>query len=189
MAPDKGALRAYMLARLRENIPDRESRSREIESQVLALKEWDAARTVALFASLPTEPDTAGLIQNALAQGKQVVLPRICGQDLEWIRVKDSGGTRTRSTRFAQLEEPAGGERIAPGKLDLVLVPGLAFGFKGERLGRGGGYYDRALAALPGRVVRIGVCFHYQLHAEIPRETHDQAVHRVVSDLADNLPR
>jgi 5-formyltetrahydrofolate cyclo-ligase len=181
MAPDKKNLRAQMLARLRENLSDREFRSQEIQARILALAEWEAARTVALFASLPSEPDMGGVLASALAGGKRVVLPRIQGQNLEWIRVEGTG-ERVRSTQFTQLEEPTGTARLTPGELDLVLVPGLAFGFTGERLGRGGGYYDRALAEMPTQVARIGVCFGFQLCAEIPREAHDQTVHRVLSD-------
>lgn len=188
MVADKKTLRTQMLARLRDHLPEREARSREIELRVLSLAAWEGARTVALFASLPTEPEMLGVMEASLARGKRVVLPRIRGQELEWIRVEGGAG-KVRSTRFAHLEEPVGEEWITPGELDLVLVPGLAFGFAGERLGRGGGYYDRALAAMPEQVARVGVCFGFQLCAEIPREPHDERVHHVVADARPSLPQ
>jgi 5-formyltetrahydrofolate cyclo-ligase len=61
-------------------------------------------------------------------------------------------------------------------------VPGLAFTRKGLRLGRGGGYYDRYLAALPPTTLKIGVCFALQLVDAMPTEPHDQRMNAVVTE-------
>ena len=65
---------------------------------------------------------------------------------------------------------------------DVVIVPGLAFTPRGQRLGQGGGWYDRFLAGVRDDCVTIGVCFHEQLVAEVPTEPHDVAVDVVVTD-------
>lgn len=69
---------------------------------------------------------------------------------------------------------------LAPASLDVVLVPGVAFTRDGRRLGRGGGYYDRFLTALPPTVHLIGVCHLEQLRDDLPSEPHDVRVHEVV---------
>ncbi|GAG04630.1 unnamed protein product, partial [marine sediment metagenome] len=66
-------------------------------------------------------------------------------------------------------------------KIDLAVVPGLAFDKSGRRLGRGGGYYDKFLASLPLATPRIGLAFDFQLVKDIPVLSHDVCVTRVIS--------
>lgn len=72
--------------------------------------------------------------------------------------------------------------RLPPERMDLVIVPGLAFDRNGHRLGRGGGYFDRFLEKVPAQVPRIGLAFRFQVVARLPRESHDQPVDRVITD-------
>ncbi len=69
---------------------------------------------------------------------------------------------------------------LDPASLDVVLVPGVAFARDGRRLGRGGGYYDRFLAALPSTVHLIGICHSRQVRDDLPSEAHDVRVHEVM---------
>jgi 5-formyltetrahydrofolate cyclo-ligase len=71
---------------------------------------------------------------------------------------------------------------VAPNEIELLLIPGLAFTVDGKRLGRGGGHYDRFLERAQPRAVKIGVCFHAQLVAEMPVEIHDREVDRVITE-------
>jgi 5-formyltetrahydrofolate cyclo-ligase len=69
------------------------------------------------------------------------------------------------------------------GDLDVVLLPGMAFNrLNGARLGRGRGYYDRVLERLPPEKLRIGICFHLQLHEAVPLESHDRHVQAIVTE-------
>jgi 5-formyltetrahydrofolate cyclo-ligase len=79
------------------------------------------------------------------------------------------------------ISEPCG-EVVAPGSIDLVLVPGLAYTLAGARLGQGGGHYDRFLPTLAASCTSVGVCFVEQLLDELPTESHDGNVDRVVVD-------
>ena len=77
--------------------------------------------------------------------------------------------------------------RVEPGDvdpvvLDVVVVPGLAFTARGDRLGQGGGHFDRFLPRLRGDCLRIGVAFHEQLVDELPTDGHDIAVDVVITD-------
>jgi len=71
---------------------------------------------------------------------------------------------------------------VEPTTLDVVIVPGLAFAVDGRRLGQGGGHYDRFLPRLRAECLTIGVCYAEQLVADLPNDTHDVAVHLVVTD-------
>lgn len=66
--------------------------------------------------------------------------------------------------------------------LDAVLVPGRAFAPDGSRLGRGGGHYDAFLAALPASCWRIGIAFDCQVFPSLPQESHDIAMHWIITD-------
>jgi 5-formyltetrahydrofolate cyclo-ligase len=82
-------------------------------------------------------------------------------------------------------------ERIVPPEeIDLILVPGLAFTRDGQRLGRGGGFYDRYLASLPPRAMKLGICFQCQMLESLPSEEHDQRVHAIVTEdgIAGHFP-
>lgn len=78
------------------------------------------------------------------------------------------------------LQPAAGTTVIDVDRVDLVIVPGVAFDAQGNRLGYGGGYYDRLLARMP-RARRVGLCFDGQLVGEIPIESHDVAMHTIVT--------
>ncbi|MFM8885802.1 MAG: 5-formyltetrahydrofolate cyclo-ligase, partial [Chthoniobacterales bacterium] len=71
-----------------------------------------------------------------------------------------------------------------PREAEIIFVPGLAFTAEGQRLGRGRGFYDRLLAALPEDILRVGVCFAEQIVADIPSEPHDKEVDVVLSQPA-----
>ncbi len=141
---------------------------------------WNEARSVLFFAPLPGEVDVWPLLAEALAARKQTALPRfdrerrcytICA-----VRNLDSDIGRG---RFG-IREPAPHCSTFPrNRLDLLLVPGIAFDLQGRRLGRGKGYYDRLLAALSGE--RCGVGFDEQVFDEIPLASHDQAVNWILT--------
>lgn len=69
-----------------------------------------------------------------------------------------------------------------PADVDLVIVPGMSFTQRGDRLGQGGGWYDRFLPRLRNGVITIGVCFAEQISAALPTERHDVRVDDVVVD-------
>jgi len=80
------------------------------------------------------------------------------------------------------------GKPISPNSLDVVVVPGVAFDPDGNRIGYGGGYYDRFLIQVP-RAWRIGVCYDLQLIKEVPRADHDVPVDAVVTEAKTILLR
>lgn len=146
---------------------------------------WRSAARIALFAPRADEVDTAALWAIARRDGKPVLLPRTTEQgSLEFAEVAGPEGLLP--GRFGILEPPRALPAARLGADDLVLLPGLAFDRWGGRLGRGGGYYDRAFAGAPhdaGRPVLVGVGFSFQLVDRVPMTALDVRLDGVVSEL------
>ena len=141
--------------------------------------ELGRARTVCAYWSFGTEPDTRVLIPELAARGVRVLLPVLLPDgDLDWAVF--AGGSGLAAGRLG-LAEPVG-PRVGPDAVrsaDVVLVPALAVSAAGQRLGRGGGSYDRALARLAGAEPRPWTCalvYDTELDADVPVEPHDRPV-------------
>ena len=167
-----------MRARLARMTPAaREDASESIRTSIPSLPRWQEARTVAAFAALPGEPDLRPL---SWAADRAVLLPRVEGDGLVFHEVRDPA--QLRPGAFGVREpDPAACPEADPAAADIIFVPGLAFSADGARLGRGGGFYDRLLAALPPHVLRVGVCFAEQIAEAIPAEPHDRRVDIVLA--------
>lgn len=146
---------------------------------------WRAAGVVLLYYALPDEVDTKILLDSAVFMGKTVLLPVVVGDSLE-LRVYE--GLDSLSQGAFGILEPTG--MIYPqsdyDKIDLAIIPGMAFDVYGNRLGRGKGYYDRLLPNL-SNTYKVGVCFPFQKLDCIPSEPHDIKVNEVVSLLSEEV--
>ncbi len=145
---------------------------------------WRSADAVVLFATLRGEVDSQPLIELAQREGKQLFFPRMrSGRTLEFAVVEELGSLR--SGRYGVLE-PDRHCSARPIPADaMVFVPGRAFDRQGGRLGRGGGYYDRALAACgdsSGRPRFIGVGFACQIVSSVPMDSLDMRMDGVVTE-------
>jgi 5-formyltetrahydrofolate cyclo-ligase len=183
----KKMLRRQMRTRLAAMSPEeRAYASLEICRRAGELPAFREAKSVALFAPLATEPDIHPLIEEAWARGKQVVFPLMSREDdvprLAWYAVKAWNEVVVNGPFGVREPEPALCARVNPLELDCIFVPGLAFDARGDRLGRGGGYYDVALTEFDVGTPRIGLMFACQQTESIPRDTHDQMVEVVVTE-------
>ena len=137
-----------------------------------------AAQTIMLFNALPDEPATLPLLDALCAEGRTILLPRVTSDtDMELRRYT---GTKDLKRGAFGIMEPTGALFTDYEKIEVVIVPGMAFDAAGRRLGRGRGYYDRFLSTIP-QVHKIGVCFPFQRVAEVPTEDHDERVDEVCS--------
>ncbi len=177
MTPGPGATKSDWRRHFREQIrqltpAERAAASALICGRVESRPEWQRARAVFLFVPTPDEPEIFPLARAALAAGKIVVMPRYCPNDdsYEAARVTDLARDLTRG-RFGISEPLAECPRFLLNELDFSLVPGIGFALDGGRLGRGRGYFDRLLAAIPG--FKCGVAFDCQVAPEFSLEPHD----------------
>ena len=176
----KDELRREMRRRLRTLGDTRAEKSRAIVETVAAHPDFLRSDRVALFAPLPSEPDIEGLWAKG-ARG--FCYPRVTGETIEFVNVPKLAAL-TPAAWNPTVREPAFEDAriISPDEIELILVPGLAFTRDGQRLGRGGGFYDRFLSRLPGSTCKLGVCFDQQIVASLPAEAHDQLVDAVATE-------
>ena len=128
---------------------------------------WNEAQTILFFAPMPMEPDLWPLLAETLAAGKTVALPRFSSAANAYVACRVRDLQRDIETGRFGIREPTGAcEGLPLDRLGLVLVPGVAFDLRGGRLGRGKGFYDRLLAAIPG--TKCGVAFDEQIVSEVP---------------------
>ena len=154
--------------------------STEIGRRVLAMNEYKDARRVMCYWALPAEVQTAGLIGQMLRDGKEVYLPVMGkGRSMTAVRLRTVNALHT--SRFG-VSEPDGNETVEPEKLDLILVPGLAFDKSGGRLGYGAGYYDRFLPRCRGLIA--GLAAQCQMAEQVSVQAHDVPMHRVITERA-----
>jgi len=169
------------LAAARAAMPDakRVAAGRLIRDQVLEMPEVSAAGTVAAYYSVGTEPDTHGLIFALWKRGSYVVLPVLLSDgDLDWASYEGPDSLAPGPRGLLQPVEPVRGPGTVA-RADVVLVPALAVDVSGNRLGRGGGSYDRALARVGGQVPTIALIYDDELVLSVPAEPHDRAVRAV----------
>lgn len=127
-----------------------------------------AAETVLLYHSLNDEVDTHDFIRK-WSKKKQILLPVVVGNELE---LRLYTGPEDMQIGSYGIEEPMGETYTDYESIDFIVVPGVAFDRKGNRLGRGKGYYDRLLPHIPS-AYKAGICFPFQLVEEVPAEPHD----------------
>lgn len=166
---DKAALRRRLLA-FEAPAPEIQLRA---SKQLLQTAEWRNASAIALYASKNGEMDTWTLLRAALAQGKTVLLPRIADLAQKLMLFYPCRHEAELERGPYGICQPRRCGEIAS-HADLLLLPGLAFDRAGYRLGYGGGYYDRFLAANAAFApLRIGYCAAERLAQTLPHAPHD----------------
>jgi len=136
------------------------------------------AKTILAYYSLPDEVDTRQLLDDLVAEGKTVLLPKVI--DDENMEIRRYTGRQDLKEGVLHLMEPIGDPFMAYEDIDIIVVPGLAFDAVGHRLGRGRGYYDRFFTIHYSLFTTIGVCFDFQKVDEVPVDEHDVAVDEVI---------
>lgn len=184
VAEEKRALRTRLRA-LQAQWTDgaRRESDRAIARQVCALAEFQSATRIFAYCSVAPEPDTHEIIAAARALGKTVALPVTEGNGA----MHFAAAGKLVPGRYGIPEPPPGARALVPEAGDLLLVPAMAYDRGGFRLGRGGGYYDRCLAAAAGTAV--GLARSAFLFDSLPRAWNDLPVHLVVTEDAALHPR
>ncbi|MFL6159373.1 MAG: 5-formyltetrahydrofolate cyclo-ligase [Marmoricola sp.] len=184
----KLALRDQLLtARGRLPVAVLAERAHRISALLLEDPEVRRAATVAAYVSVGREPGTGVLLDALLDAGKRVIVPLLQpDNDLDWATYD---GPQSLATARRGLLEPVGPALgvDAVAVADVVVVPGLAVGADGMRLGRGGGSYDRALGRVPVGTTTCVVLNADELLPEVPAADHDRPVTAAVTE--DGLVR
>lgn len=179
-AHEKAELRAHMRA-VRAAMPEEERLrlARSVEENLFSLPEISSARTVLLFYSFGSEVETSEMAARVHAEGKRLLLPFLEADGIEAAEVLPDDDLL--ATDYGP-REPVRRIPVDPAEVDVVIAPGLAFDREGYRLGYGGGHYDRYLARMGHRALRVGIGFRQQLVERVPREPRDERLDLVVTD-------
>ena len=168
--------------RLRAELDDRQlARAADaLCARLIELDTYRAATRIAAYFAVNGEIGLTPLIDHALAQGKQVYLPNLDRQALRFAPYFHAQKMRLNKYRLPE-PDVADDDMLGPGELDLVLAPLVVFDAQRNRIGMGGGYYDRYLADHP-RAVAVALAFEAQLTDTLPVEPHDRPMDLVVSE-------
>lgn len=180
---DKAQLRRTLLNSLLA-IPSeqRDERSRRACRNLISIEPFREASTIMMFLSLPHEVDTAEAILHAWQLGKVVAVPKISWEQRHMIPVQINSLETGLATGISGIRNPVAGVPVPFGEIDLVVTPGLGFDKKGNRLGRGGAYYDRFFANPDLKAIRCGLGLDEQVVDDVPVAEHDQPVDFLVTD-------
>ncbi len=186
MAEDKREARARLKdAAGTMSAEDRERADRKITYTLLSWPEFGMAKSLFCFVSMAGEPDTRAFLRSALAMGKRVLVPRCKAGGLMDLCEIRSLEELAPVPPFGLLE-PAGdvpAQDIAD--VDIALIPCLAATREGQRLGHGGGYYDRYMEAARamGAKTRFALlAYEAQVEEELPLEEHDQSADLLITE-------
>ena len=177
MQPDiqaaKAALRKQIRGALEKISPAaRTTLSVQIRDRLKEQDVWKNAGSVLFFASRPDELDLWPLLEEALAAGKIAALPCYHPADKNYVACRVQNVRSDIVTGQFGIREPAARcPEIPLSRLNLILVPGVAFDWHGHRLGRGRGFYDRLLAGTRG--VKCGITFDEQMVNDVPAGPSD----------------
>ncbi|MFC6170611.1 5-formyltetrahydrofolate cyclo-ligase [Loigolactobacillus jiayinensis] len=175
---EKAALRQTLIKQL-ATLPTKQQEEAQLQQQLFALPQWQQANTVAVTLSQALEVNTQPIITAALATGKTVYVPKVMPKR-QLAFLPYTPNVPLVKSKFGLQEPVFQADRVAT-EFDLLLVPGLAFTAAGQRLGFGGGYYDRFLVQHPQATVSLALTPQFYATADWPVEPFDILIDHVIT--------
>ena len=174
---DKSALRRTIREKKRSMIDQQiESASAELAERLFAHPAYQQAKALYGYLSYNQEVRTAAILERAQRDGKWVAVPKVYGDEMKFLWLDDL--TAVAPGAYG-IPEPVADGPVAEDPSALVLMPGLAFDREGHRMGYGGGFYDKYLAAHPGHPT-LALCYGFQMLPYLETEAHDLPVDHVI---------
>lgn len=170
---DKAALRKEIREQKRAMTPEQiVAASEELAKQFFASGLYRQAKSVYGYLPYNQEVRTVPILEQALRDGKRVAVPKVYGDTMRFIWMEDLSAV---SDGYAGIPEPVADGPLADDPSALVLMPGLAFDPQGHRIGYGGGFYDKFLAAEPDHPT-LALCYAFQMREHLKTEEFDKNV-------------
>ena len=185
MSISKNNIRKGIRSNLKKTAKEEKAKkSKIIEKRLFSSLEYKKARAVMFYVSKEDEVDTRGMIKDALEQGKEVAVPYLEDETKHIIasKLKNERHLELGPYGIYHTKKDENFEEIPLDRIDLVVVPGVAFDENNNRLGRGKGYYDRFLSKLPVDKVTVGLAFDFQIVRNLPKDSHDISVSIVLTN-------
>ncbi len=145
------------------------SRSAKLSELFLASAAYRNAKTIYGYLPYNQEVRTVPMLEQAMKDGKRVAVPKCYGEEMRFIYMDDLSKVEK---GYANIPEPIADEPVADDKTALVLMPGMAFTKSGDRMGYGGGFYDKFLASEPDHPT-LALCYDFQMVESLPTEEYD----------------
>ena len=158
--------------------------SSRIQAAFLNSDLYRTSQGIVLYAALTNEVHTDRIFSDALASGRDVFYPRLDRRrdSLVICRVESPSDLEPGSYGIREPNTPSIEIGLLP--QSVVIIPGVTFTMRGERIGRGGGHYDRLLAELPQHAITVGLAYSFQLLDQIPQAGWDRRLNFVVTETA-----
>ncbi|HDR3885963.1 5-formyltetrahydrofolate cyclo-ligase [Bacillus mycoides] len=155
--------------------------SEQIAVSAYGQKEWVEAKTIGITLSMEQEVNTYPIIEKAWEEGKKIVVPK-CNKGARTMSFRRISDFNQLETVYMNLREPIPGltEEVNACEIDLLIVPGVAYTQRGERIGYGGGYYDRYLVHYKGKT--LSLAYDFQIVKHIPVEPFDKNVEKIITE-------
>ena len=150
--------------------------SQRLAELFVASEAYRHAKTIYGYLPYNQEVRTVPMLEQALADGKRVAVPKCYGDEMRFIYLEDLSQVEK---GYCGIPEPIADEPIAEDETALVLMPGLAFDPQGHRMGYGGGFYDKFLEKEPNHPT-IALCYEFQMLEHLETEAHDIPVDTVL---------
>ena len=158
------------------------SKSKIVTEKLLNSEWFKNSNTIMSYISIKNEIDLQEINESIINSGKTLVLPVIDNNGENMKSVKVDTLENLKEKKFGVME-PDFGEEIKYNRIDLVIVPGVAFDINGNRIGFGKGYYDRFLRGYNGK--KIVLAYDFQVLENIETEEHDEKVEEIITELRD----
>ncbi len=155
------------------------TRSAVLAEKLFSTPQYRQVKSLYAYLSFNQEVRTRPIIERAWADGKRVAVPKVVGGDIVFIWIDSFDALAPLGT--FNIPEPVSDGPVADDPSALILMPGLAFDVSGNRVGYGGGYYDRYLAAHPGHAT-VALCYGFQLYDRLETDAHDIRTDIVICD-------
>ena len=152
------------------------SRSEKLGHLFAQSEAYKAAKTIYGYLPYNQEVRTVPMLEQALKDGKRVAVPKVYGEEMKFLYLDDL--TKVEKG-YAGIPEPIADGPVADDETALVLMPGLAFDPQGHRIGYGGGFYDKFLAAEPNHPT-LALCYEFQMLPKLDTEEHDIPVDTIL---------
>ena len=160
----------------------KEEMDREIFNKLINLDLYKEAKNIFIYLSFGSEIDTKPIIDRALEEGKEVYIPNVYKINKEMRAIRLNTFEDLEKNSMGILEPKDDFNFIAKEKIDLIIVPGAVFDFKGNRIGYGGGYYDRFLSNIKDKRNKIVLAYNLQIVDNIEAEEHDIKVDYIITN-------
>lgn len=182
LAAQKRRLREEVNARRNSLLPHaRTAKSHDIMQRLRALPAYDNGRYPLVYVSMPSEVQTLTLIDQRLAAGKPLAVPKVEGDGLALYEIRAVSDLVPGVWGILE-PEPEKARPADPDMVDVVVIPGVVFDLEGHRLGYGRGYYDRLLKQLGGHAAKVALAFEAQLARAVPSEPHDVHMDFIITE-------